>query len=188
MTIRMRRPRPADLASLAERSRDEPFTYRPIGVTDSDVTPPGHHRDRWTRVLGQGDRTFDLAAEAIMTWGVQRGAGLVVLAHSPVEAGAIVVMSAPLPIGWVDVACRVIRVIDETDRSGFVYGTLAEHPEQGEESFVVVRDTDGTVTFEVVAVSRPRHPLARLAPPAARLLQRRAVDRYLDAMTDAVRS
>lgn len=187
VTIRMRRPLPDDLQTLADRSRDAPLTYGPVGVTESGETPPGYHRDRWTRVLGGDDRVFDLAAEAIRVWQVQRGAGLVVLAASPQQVGDIVAMSAPLPVGWIDAACRVVRLVDQPDRAGFAYGTLADHPERGEESFTVERDDDGTVTFEIIAVSRPRHPLARLAPPVARILQRRAVDRYLDAMTVSVR-
>ncbi|MEJ7801487.1 MAG: DUF1990 domain-containing protein, partial [Ilumatobacter sp.] len=115
------------------------------------------------------------------------GAGLVVLAARPPLVGDIVAIRAPLPLGWIDAVCRVVRLVDEPDRAGFAYGTLADHPAQGEESFTVERDDDGTVTFEIIAVSRPRHPLARLAPAVARILQRRAVDRYLDAMTIAVR-
>lgn len=96
-------------------------------------------------------------------------------------------MSAPLPIGFVDLMCRVVSVGDETDRFGFSYGTLRVHAEQGEESFAVERDGDGEVTFRITAVSRARHPLARLCPPVARRLQRATTERYLDAMTAATR-
>lgn len=98
-------------------------------------------------------------------------------------------MSAPLPVvGFIDVVCRVVDVDDETDRFGFTYGTLSVHPEQGEESFTVVRSPEDEVQFEVVAVSRPRHVLAKLGGPVARRLQRAATVRYLDAMLADVNS
>lgn len=96
--------------------------------------------------------------------------------------GSNVAMAAPLPVGYVDVVCRIVDVDDRTDRYRFTYGTLPTHPEQGEESFTVTRASDGHVDFEIVAASRPRHLLARLMPPVARRLQARAVARYLDAM------
>lgn len=98
----------------------------------------------------------------------------------------MVAMSAPLPVGFIDVVCRVVDVEDEADRFGFSYGTLSVHPEQGEESFTVARSRGGDVVFEIVAVSRPRHPLARFGAPVARRLQVAATKRYLDAMVSEV--
>jgi uncharacterized protein (UPF0548 family) len=129
---------------------------------------------------------FDAAVRALREWQVHRGAGLVVCADGPPAVDDVVAMSARLPIGFIDVVCRVVTVTDEPDRFGFAYGTLPVHAERGEESFTVVRRPDGDVRFEIVAVSRPRHPLARLCPPVARRLQRAATERYLDAMTEAV--
>ena len=70
---------------------------------------------------------------------------------------------------------------DEPDRRGFGYGTLPGHPEQGEEAFAVVRRGD-RMYFEIIAFSRPRHPLARVAKPVSRLLQRQTTRRYISAM------
>ena len=55
-----------------------------------------------------------------------------------------------------------------------------------EESFMVPRSVNGALTFEIVAVSRPRQILARAFPPIARRLQVSATDRYFQAMRDAV--
>ena len=57
-------------------------------------------------------------------------------------------------------------------RHGFAYGTLPHHMETGEERFAIVWDraTDH-VSFEIVAFSRPRHPLARLGYPYVRHMQ-----------------
>jgi uncharacterized protein (UPF0548 family) len=107
------------------------------------------------------------------------------MADGPIEVGTNVAMSAPLPIGFVDLTCRVVAVVDEPRRRGFAYGTLPVHPETGEEAFLVVRDEHG-VRFDVQAVSGPRHPLGRLVPPVADRLQDAAVNRYLSAMTKIV--
>ena len=99
---------------------------------------------------------------------------------------SVVAMAAPLPIGWVEVVCRVVGVCDEPDRFGFTYGTLSVHPEQGEESFTVIRTDDGGTGFRIVAVSRPRQVLARALSPVARRLQMAATNRYLAAMQSAL--
>ena len=111
-----------------------------------------------------------------------------VAADAPPALGMTVAMAAPLPIGFVEVVCRVVAVVDEPGEFKFAYGTLPVHPEQGEESFTVWRERDDRVSFEIVAVSRPRHPLARACRPIARWLQRSATDRYLAAMRSAVAS
>jgi uncharacterized protein (UPF0548 family) len=185
--LRFRRPTTADLRRRLEAERGARLTYAPVGLSSADGAPPGFRRDRRVRRLGCGDETFAAAVDAIRAWRVQRGAGLVVCVDGPPEVGVVVASSAPLPVGHTDAVCRVVTVVDQPDRIGFAYGTLPTHPARGEESFVVVRNGDGTVDFEVTAVSTPRHPLARLCPPVARRLQRRAADRYPEAMAVAVR-
>ncbi len=179
MPIRLRRPRDADLASLLASCRGEELTYGPVGSSLAEPTPNGLRRRRWSVELTSG--TFERAVESIVTWAVHRGAGLSVAADGPTDIGTNVAMSAPLPLGFVDITCRVVIRIDEHDRQGFAYGTLPVHPETGEEAFLVVRDGD-RVRFEVQAVSAARHPLARLAPPVADRLQDAAVRRYLTTM------
>jgi uncharacterized protein (UPF0548 family) len=59
-------------------------------------------------------------------------------------------------------------------RFGFAYGTLPGHAESGEERFLVEWDRTGdAVRYDVLAFSRPRHPLARLGYPLTRRAQRR---------------
>ncbi|MEO6570270.1 MAG: DUF1990 domain-containing protein [Ilumatobacteraceae bacterium] len=188
MPIHLVRPSTRSLRSLLEDARGQELTYSPIGISTASVPPPGYHHDRWSRRLAGDEGVFERAADALRNWQVQRGAGLVVESVGPPTVGVDVVMAARLPVGYIDVVCRVVDVVDEPDRSGFTYGTLEVHPEQGEESFIVSRAEDGTVTFEVVASSRPRHMLARAAPPVARFLQAHAAGRYLSAMESAVAS
>ncbi len=114
------------------------------------------------------------------------GSGLAVVADGGFVAGTNVVITAPLPIGYIDVACRIVAVIDEEDRFGFAYGTLSVHPEQGEEAFLVSRSAPDAATFSVEAVSRSAYRLGRLAPFVTDRLQNQANNRYLRAMERAV--
>jgi uncharacterized protein (UPF0548 family) len=183
VTIRLRRPDDSTLAGLLVRCRVDSVTYSPVGGSLDGVTPTGLRRHRWSIALPDG--TFEQAAAAIGTWAVHRGAGLSVVSDGAIAVGTDVAMSAPLPVGFVDVTCRVVAVVDEPHRYGFAYGTLPVHPEAGEESFLVIRDDDG-VRFDVQAVSAPRHPLGRLAPALADRLQNAAARRYLSAMVRLV--
>lgn len=185
MAIRLTRPSEQRLRALLGAAEREALTYEPVGVTAAEVVPPGSHRDRRSHVLGSGDLVWQRARDAIAAWQVQRGAGIVVCADGPPTVGLNVAMAARLPVGFIDVVCRVVGVVDDADHCGFTYGTLPNHPEQGEESFTVVRSPDGNVHFEIVAVSRPRLALARLAGPVARHLQRTATERYVTAMQRA---
>ena len=148
--------------------------------------PKGYRLDRWFRDIGEADDVFERARIALQNWKIHEGAGLIVEADGPPTIGGIVAMAAPLPVGFIEVVCRVVDVVDQPDRCGFVYGTLSNHPEQGEESFMASRSANGALTFEIVAVSRPRQVLARAFPPIARRLQVNATNRYFQAMRDAI--
>ncbi len=182
VAIRLTRPSHKALTRLADGATHDDLTYAPVGATITGRAPDGYRLDRCSIVIGEGPVVFERATHALRQWQPHRGAGIAVSADEPPTVGLIVAMAAPLPIGFIHAVCRVVSVVDEPDRCGFAYGTLPVHPEQGEESFVVTRRADGTVAFEIVAVSRPRHPLARACPPIARRLQRAATKRYLNAM------
>jgi uncharacterized protein (UPF0548 family) len=184
--IRLRRPASDDLAQLVVSGRADSLTYEPVGITSLATPPDGYRLDRWSCLLGRGDQVFVTAADTIRQWRVQTGSGIVVLADGSPYVGQVVALSAPLPIGYIDIACRVVDVVDSSERYGFAYGTLSVHPEQGEESFTVIRQPNDEITFEIVAASRPRNPVARAFPPIARRLQRAATVRYLDAMKAAI--
>jgi uncharacterized protein (UPF0548 family) len=184
--LRLRRPTDQQLAALLERCQSDDLTYASVGISlDGESTPAGFHRRRWTTTL-RGPEAFDRGTDAIRSWAVHRGAGLLVATDGPIAVGTNVALSAPLPVGFASATCRIVVVIDEPDRYGFAYGTLSVHPESGEEAFIVARDDDGRTRFDVEAVARPQDPLARLAPPIANRLQDRTARRYLSAMERAV--
>lgn len=93
---------------------------------------------------------------------------------------------------WSLNACRIVYVVDEVGgadgfrRYGFAYGTLPDHGAVGEERFTVEwRPADDSVWYDLYALSRPGHPLARLGYPLARALQRRFARASKQAMVSA---
>jgi uncharacterized protein (UPF0548 family) len=155
------------------------LTYTETGATLAEAElPPGYaHLDRRVR-LGLGQECFERAGAAVLAWRAQRGAGLRVTPPGDVREGADVVLGR---LG-LRIPCRVIRVLREPDRTGFVYGTLPGHPECGEEAFLVTRDADGTVWFRIRAFSRPGRWYTRAAGPLARAAQLAATRLYLRAL------
>lgn len=181
----IRRPSRHQLETLLESQSRQALTYPGRGATRSQA-PPGYTVEHFERRLGAGPGGFARAASALGTWAPQRGAGIELTPNRPeIAQDATIVMLIPLGGGWVTAAARIVYVVSEPDRFGFAYGTLPHHPEQGEEAFVVERDGRGQVRFVIDVFSRPRHPLARLGRPVARLLQKRVTRRYLDAMAVA---
>jgi uncharacterized protein (UPF0548 family) len=111
-------------------------------------------------------------------------------ADTPLRVGEVVaVVASVLGVWWVN-ACRVVYLVDEdgpVSRFGFAYGTLPGHAESGEERFLVEWDrAASTVWYDILAFSRPRHPLARLGYPLTRRTQRRFARDSAAAMRRAV--
>lgn len=157
------------------------FTYPEVGATAAEL-PVGYQHLHASRVVGSGQELFEQCAETVMTWGVQRGAGLTVVPGDRVRVGAENRLGLRLGPVRTWAPCRVVYVVDEPDRKGFAYGTMPGHPECGEESFIVSLDENGTVQFDVTAFSRPASWLARLGGPVTGFVQRRVTWRYLDAV------
>jgi uncharacterized protein (UPF0548 family) len=145
--------------------------------------PPGYRMDEYRRRIGDTDEVFERAARAIAGWQVQRGSGLVAYTTAEqVHEGAEVVVGLPAGPVLVLAPCRVDRVYDSPTKAGFRYVTLPGHPERGHEEFVVERDATGEISFVVRPVSRPASLFTWLGLPVARLAQRKASNRYLDAI------
>lgn len=158
------------------------LTYPEIGATRGEL-PAGYRHVRRQAVLGRGDEVFERAATALMSWQMQRGAGLRVRATGPVAHPGVVV-ALQMGIGRLSLVapCLVVYVVAEPDARGFGYGTLPGHPEAGEEAFTVSRRPDGEVVLDVVAFSRPATALTRLAGPVAAAVQDWATGRYVLAL------
>ena len=153
------------------------MTYREVGATAADELPAGYDHQHVERQIGTGQQRFEQAADAVMRWGMQRGAGLRVQASSEVAAVDTVVL---VRMGFLPAPCRVVYIIDEPDIRGFAYGTLPGHPESGEERFVVRRDpTTSAVFAEVSAFSRPATWWSKAGRPLVSVAQRVIARRYL---------
>lgn len=152
------------------------FSYAAVGATAAQP-PAGFQVDRSRVKLGDGDGVFQAARSALQCWQQFRlGWVEAWCPESPIRAGTMVAVLARVFGLWMLSACRVVYVIDEdapVRRFGYAYGTLPGHVESGEELFLVEHDGDGAVWYEILAFSRPRHPLARLGYPLARHLQAR---------------
>lgn len=108
------------------------------------------------------------------------GIGLPVLACEPLQLGDTVGLRYRfLPGLDLFFASRVIELFHRQGepqlRSGFVYRTLPQHPETGEETFEVSKDlVTGEVRLTIHAWSHPGMWLAWLILPLGRAIQHRA--------------
>jgi hypothetical protein len=89
-------------------------------------------------------------------------------------------------------ASRVVEVFEDQEteqgwRSGFVYQTLVDHPEVGEEIFEVRKYLDGRVIFRMEAWSIPNLWYVRLFAPLARKIQWYAARCAVDNLTAVAR-
>jgi len=162
------------------------FTYAERGATKGPL-PPGYRHIRRVGELGTGRTTFDAAADFVLSWSMHRAAGLDVRATSNrATEGVDALLRMGIGALRISAPVRVVYDIADPARAGFAYGTLEGHPERGEEAFVVTIGQDDFVSFHVVGFSRPATTLARLGGAAGRLLQDRAIDRYVKVVQRVV--
>lgn len=171
--FRISEPSEQDAVEFVSSQRNLPFTYAEVGATNA--TPPSDYKVDHNRIrLGEGEATFRRAVEALKSWRqFDLGWLQIVPRGVSIEAGVTVAVKARAFGTWSLSAARVVYVIDEPRRWGCAYGTLPEHVERGEERFLIEWLEDDSVWYDILAFSRPQHPLVRLSSPLARLLQKR---------------
>ena len=158
------------------------LTYADVGAT-ADKMPSGYSRIEVARQVGVGADWFETARDRILTWDVQRRAGFrIEEAPARVRLGAEVMLSIGVGPLRLPAPVRVVSLVDEPTAVGLAYGTLAGHPEAGEERTDIRLEADDTVWARVRAFARP-HGLLRLGTPLLWPLQRLMADRYLAALT-----
>ncbi len=168
---------------------DQKFTYAAVGATNA--TPPADFKLDHNRIqLGSGVQTYKRAMEALKTLRqFDLGWVCIVPEGVPIEVGSTVAVKARAFGSWSLSAARVVYVIDDDRRFGFAYGTLPDHVECGEERFTIEWNKhDDLVWYDILAFSKPRHPLVRLSFPLARMLQKRFARESLDRMVREVRT
>jgi len=185
----VRRPSADALDRLLRQARAAEVTYAEVGSTRDTEWPSAYRHDVDEAVVGNGPIAFDRTVAALCSWQAHTGAGVEVVPHgATVAEGETALLVIPAAGLWTVAPCRVVYVVEEPGSFRFAYGTLPGHPEQGEASFALTRSAEGEVVFRLASFSRPVDPLARLAKPLSRLIQRRFTLRYLAAMREAVTS
>jgi uncharacterized protein (UPF0548 family) len=150
--------------------------------------PAGFAHDHSRTAIGQGRKVFEAAISAFQEW-KQFDLGWVRVANPAarieirqtiaVEIYALGLwslnVSEIVDVTSVDVTSVDETSVDETSEDhafGFIYKTSQHHAEEGEERFLLTFDPKTkAVHYDLEAISRPRHWLARLGYPAVRALQ-----------------
>lgn len=172
------RPAAAEIEHRIAAARELPDACPPLVrlMAGADLpAPPGFAHDFCRTELGPGRGSFLDARNALERW-AQFDLGWVSVANAtaniaPGEMVAVLAHAAGL---WSLNLSRILETIDTPSRFGFLYSTTSMHVEEGQERFLIEFDEEhSSVTYLIEAVSRPRHPLARLAYSFTRTVQHR---------------
>jgi uncharacterized protein (UPF0548 family) len=98
--------------------------------------------------------------------------------HPLLAPGDTAVLTLPVGPFRLKAPVRVVYVVDEPKRKGFAYGTLAGHPADGEEAFIVEMRDDDSVWLLIRAFSRPSNRWWQSVNPFLRLAQTIITRRY----------
>jgi uncharacterized protein (UPF0548 family) len=172
--ITYRPPTPQELQQHLASWQEAPLSYpHREGVEN----PPFEDfiDDEHRVLLGQGEEVYQRACAALDAWCMFPPWAVVHPLGAPQKPGQVVAMVTQICGLWWINPCRVLHRCDSLHRHGFVYGTLPEHTECGEERFMVQHLPDGSVWYEIRAFSRPRHWMAWLGFPLAPWWQLRFV-------------
>ncbi|WP_425865015.1 DUF1990 family protein [Arthrobacter sp. TWP1-1] len=158
---------------------------------DPEQWPKGFAHVDKTLNVGNGQDVFNALAEGIMTWKIQRLAGLQVKAPPRAAVGAHVVSGFGVGNLRLPVPCEVVWAMEPTllagpdgremQMAGFGYGTLPGHPALGEEAFIAMLMPDGGVHFRLLAFSKPAGLIYTLGSPVTKLTQAGVTRSYQQA-------
>lgn len=175
--ILFRKPSNAFIQKFLEEQSKLHFSYDQVGASFGDL-PAGFVVDRTRVRLGEGEPVYQAAVEALANWDQFRLGWVEACPQAtPIRQGEIVaILARAMNLWWLN-ACRIITVVDESgefDRFGFAYGTLPDHAATGEERFLIEwNHLDDSVWFDILAFSRPKHPLVKIGYPVVRRTQKR---------------
>ena len=169
----LREPSERSIAALIASYADAPFSYAEVGTTRGAL-PAGYEHAQVRFALGMGDDVFAAACDAIRSWRMFALGWVQLHGADQVPTPGVTVAPVAHVLGlWSVNVARVVYVVDEPSQFGFAYGTLAVHAECGEELFLVGREADGTVWYEIKVFSRPQLWWSRFAKPVVAARQRR---------------
>ncbi len=182
----LHKPSELQIRAFIAAQQHSTFSYAPLEITRGSAVD-GYTVDHNRVQLGSGAQCFDAAVKAVRQWKMfDLGWVQLCFDNTPIERGSAVAVVVRHLGFWSMNACRIVYVIEEQQRYGFAYGTLAEHAEQGEERFLVEWDQrDDTVWYDLLAFSKPG-PMAKLGYPYTRRLQKKFALDSKKAMQRAV--
>jgi uncharacterized protein (UPF0548 family) len=173
-------------ANKLPQGRVHHLDYPGIGGTEHGLAPEGYASVMEEVQLGTGFAVYRRVAGGILSWELQRRAGLRVRTDSPrVVPGARVVsgfgvgplrLNAPCEVVWVHEPLRT----DVPQAAGFGYGALPGHPARGEESFEVEINSDADVHLRIRAFSKPGNWFYAAGGLVTRAAQRHVTSRYIE--------
>jgi uncharacterized protein (UPF0548 family) len=188
----LHKPSESLIESRLQAARNQPLSYGLPSVTehgpDNLHLPSGYVSDHTRSEIGNGEASFEAAKSALRSW-LQFDLGWVRVANpdARIDPDQLVAVEAHTLGLWSIHISRIVYVIDEPDRFGFAYGTTPLHVESGEERFLIeFYPVSGAVIYDLFAISRPAHWLARLAYPFTRSQQRRFARESHSRMGNAV--
>jgi uncharacterized protein (UPF0548 family) len=179
------------VSAVISAQHDQTLSYPEVGCSRALQSPAGFTADHNRIQLGVGAETFERAKSAIRQWKMFDMPWVELCwPDAPIEAGATVAVLVSHLGFWSLNPCRIVYGIEEhgaLEKFGFAYGTLPAHAERGKERFIVeFNPHDQSVWYDLYAFSRPS-PLASLAYPFTRSLQKRFARDSKAAMQIAVR-
>jgi uncharacterized protein (UPF0548 family) len=148
---------------------------RPIEQTWADESS-GFLRYERRVLIGYGSGRWETVADEVLDWGVKTRSGFTVRSvtgdNPRAQDGEDYLLTARIGPFTLHEPVRVVAVVEQSDRSGFAYGTLEGHPVSGEEAFIVHRTPDGAIWLTLRSLTRPAHGRWRHAFPAILVAQR----------------
>ena len=166
-------PTKNQLIDLIDAQKNAPFNYDKNNLK-------GFRHDKNTILLGEGKNVFEAAKKAMSDWAMFPGnwAQIYHTNEKFIPNDVVVMVAKILGTWWLNTA-RILYVNDDAHHFGFAYGTLTHHAESGEELFQIRMDDKEQIWYELTAVSKPYHILARMGSPIARYYQKKFVRQSL---------
>ncbi|MCU1530898.1 MAG: hypothetical protein JWO49_469 [Arthrobacter sp.] len=161
------------------------LNYQGIGSTEHGPVPAEVECLISRAYVGEGGAAYRRAVQGMLTWQLQKGAGLRVRAESDVVVlGTRVVSGFGVGPLRINAPCEVVWVRppapgDGPQSAGFGYGTLPGHPVRGEEAFEISIDEMGSVAIEITAFGVPSNLFYAAGSALAKPIRRLITSRYI---------
>lgn len=164
--LSLRRPTIDSLTAFVAQQRTLPVSYR-----GALAARAGFSFKRTRAPLGDGPEVFARAVSGLEAWAVYPAWMTRYPNPASVREGEVVALVTGIFPVWTVSAVRVVAVAQSARHFSFTLGTLPQHAVTGLERFSVYLDETETVWYEILAVSKPRHPLVKLGAPVLQLKQ-----------------